>query len=154
MKPLSQEEADHLNLLRFVSIVFGVDFGTLWWVDDRIWQREISEFRPPRVGLSHHPGVSIARKTRQPAPETYPMLFGTSGSHGPVCAKGITPNDDRTTSFGTLAPAELGAADFAASSNRPERPSIKSNIYKLLLEPDEQEALEEFLHRSTAPPTL
>jgi hypothetical protein len=155
MNSPSMEQAARSRLARLVAIAIAPDFGSLWWVDDHLWLAKAPGFRKPGAGLGHHPGLSIAPKLCAPdrasIPDTYPMLFGTSGIHGPFLVENLSPNSNRIASFGTLAPAILDMGDFAPPPRTRDKPVARRNRHKPSLNTEEERSLDEFLDRWTSP---
>jgi len=113
-------------------------FGSIWWVDDAVWARELPEFRwRKKPGDSRHPGVSIKRVS-QVGPQLSPvtMLFGTSQYQGPLVFLGLSAkNPTAPTYFGRIAsPATISHDD------RQQR-LVNPNHAKKELEPTEKKDL-------------
>ncbi len=140
----SQQDADRLRLSRFVAAVCGVDFGSLWWVPDDLWQREIPAFWPRQDGA--HPGLCMRIGSPASVCDPWPLLLGTS-SDGPLRVVGMSSQDPKRIGyFGkVLRPGLFGAPDFVVRKGAEPDDSIRRNRFKPSLSEDEQMELQTFL---------
>jgi len=105
---------------RFVALDFLFDCskGTLWWVNNRLWNEVVVGFVWKRNAKSH-PGLSIARRKAKGLYDTIPMLIGTSRK--PFGTKALevhhideegSSHYDAPTYFAPLRPCRLRFNDF------------------------------------------
>jgi len=144
MTAISQQEAQRLRLSRLVATVFAVDFGSLWWVPDGLWLREIPTFRPRQDGA--HPGLCMRIGSPASICDPWPLLLGRS-SDGPLKVVGMSSRDPKRIGyFGrVLRPGWFGARDFAGRKGAEPADSIRRNRFKPSLSEDEQMELQKFL---------
>lgn len=135
---------------RFRSLDFLLDYskGTLWWVHNDIWAKEIPDFQmPKRKSNKKHPGLSLARKKVSGLYSKIPMLIGSSRS---CCraAKCLTvwhmspegsPHYDKPGYFSVLRPCGLRFNEFGRADR------ITMNVVKPRLDRDEAKRLDEML---------
>lgn len=140
----SQQNAARLRLSRFVAAVFAVDFGSLWWVPDFLWLREILSFKPREGGS--HPGLCIGIGSPNSICDPWPLLLGVS-AQGPLKFVGISSlNPKQPGYFGkVLRPGFFGAPDFVIRKGDEPGDSIRRNRFKPTLSEDEQTELRKFL---------
>ena len=132
---------------RFNALDFLLDYskGTLWWVNNRIWNEKISDF-VWKKNSKHHPGLSISRKQVEGLYSMVPMLIGTSrrpSGSMVLAVRHMSPMDskhfDRPGYFSVLRPYPLRFNDFGCADG------IEQNGTKPRLEPDEMRQLDEIL---------
>ena len=117
-----------------------VSFGSLWWVDEQVWKERVGGYDKQSTKRGH-PGVSLRRVPVRDSMEIVPLLHGTSGSAGPVVARGLSPDEDKgpnfPTSFGRLViPAPLALDEMSGRSR------VKPNNWKPRLNQAEMNALD------------
>jgi hypothetical protein len=144
MNSLSQQEATRLRLYHLVATVFGVDFGSLWWTPDSLWQREIPRFKPRDSGA--HPGLCARIASPTSICDPWPLLLGVSAP-GPLKVVGMNSlNPTKPGYFGkVLRPGFFGAPDFVVPKGGDSDDSIRRNRFKPSLSEDEQTELRKFL---------
>ena len=144
MGKISQKEATRLNLSRLVAAVFAVDFGSLWWVPDFLWRREILAFKPREGGA--HPGLCIRIGAPTSVFDPCPLLLGVS-SQGPLMVVGMSSSNPKQPGyFGkVLRPGFFGATDFVVRKGDEPGDSIRRNRFKPSLSESEQMDLRRFL---------
>jgi hypothetical protein len=144
MAIISKQDADRLRLSRFVAVVFAVDFGSLWWVPDDLWQRETPAFWPRQDGS--HPGLCMRIGSPTSICDPWPLLLGVS-AQGPLRIVGISSLDPKRPSyFGkVLRPGLFGAPDFVVRKGAEPDDSIRRNRFKPSLSEEEQMELQKFL---------
>ena len=105
---------------RFVALDFLFDCskGTLWWVNNRLWNEAVVGFVWKRNAKSH-PGLSIARRKAKGLYDTIPMLIGTSRKPFGTKVLEVCHIDeewakhyDEPTYFAPLRPCRLRFNDF------------------------------------------
>ena len=109
--PPSYDESRRKRLWKILQAHFDASFGTVWWISNEIAKERLSEYRESKGwDRVDHPYVSTFDI---PTMEFVPMLFGTSGSEGPVVARGLTKKrgQDYATSFGQIIQPALLSAD-------------------------------------------
>lgn len=120
----TQEESDLLNTYRALRALCDMTRGSLWWVRERIWEKNLgSRYKRPKKERQGHFGLNIRMAPPESPYEQMPMLHGTSGRKGPVVAKGLSTDTppDYCTSFGHLGPAEMKIGDFRSQGIQPNR---------------------------------
>jgi hypothetical protein len=144
MSKISQNESNRLNLSRLVAAVFAVDFGSLWWTPDFLWQREILTFKPRDGGT--HPGLCVRVGSPYSVCDPWPLLHGVS-SPGPLKVVGLSSLEPtKPAYFGkVLRPGFFGAPDFVVRKGGDHDDSIRRNRFKPSLSEDEQTELRKFL---------
>ena len=132
---------------RFNALDFLLDYskGTLWWVNNRIWNEKISGFVWKKKS-NNHPGLSITRKKVEGLYSTVPMLIGTSrcsAGSSVLSVRHMNPEGsarhDKPGYFSTLRPYPLRLDDFGHADG------ILQNCTKSRLERDEMQRLGELL---------
>ncbi|MCP5538388.1 MAG: hypothetical protein H7A51_19410 [Akkermansiaceae bacterium] len=146
MSKLSQKESNSIRLHRLVATVFGVDYGSLWWVPDQFWLREIPTFKSRPGGK--HPGLCIGTTNSASVFDPWPLLLGVSKS-GPLPVTGMNANDpDKVGYFGrVLRPAMFEAKDFTTYAGDDRNQSISRNRFKPTLSDNEESELRSFLRK-------
>lgn len=144
MSRISQQESDSLRLHRLVATVIGVDYGSLWWVPDTLWQRELPSFKPRPDGK--HPGLCIGNANQASVFDPWPLLLGAS-KLGPLAVTGMSAKDpEKVGYFGkVLRPGMYEAGDFIACPGDDHNQSIRRNLTKLSINESEESELSEFL---------
>lgn len=136
-----------LSELRFQALGFLLDYskGTLWWVNNDIWEQVIPDF-VRKKGNKKHPGLSLAREKVEGLYSTIPMLIGTSrrktGRMVLVVrnmSPEVSPDHDKLSYFTVLRPCPLRFDDFGRVNR------IEQNGAKLRLDRDEMQRLDEIL---------
>lgn len=132
---------------RFAALDFLFDYskGTLWWVDNRLWNKAIAGFVWKR-GSKSHPGLSICRRKAEGIYDTIPMLMGTSKKSFSTKALGVYHIDDegsshydKPTYFSPLRPCRLRFNDFGKADG------VRRNEPKPRLNNDEMRRLDNIL---------
>lgn len=145
------EPACEARWVRFTNLVLQPFLGTVWWVVDRLWKEHLPTFRPrpPVVGRTpRHPGVGMRTVPIIRLLDPVPLLFGTSGTGGPVVVRGLTAGAgiDHPTSFGAIVrPGLFRAVDFIRFKGLEGDPPIVPNAAKPRLDATEIRSLEAFL---------
>ena len=132
---------------RFSALDFLLDYskGTLWWVNNRLWNEAIAGFVWKRNTKSH-PGLSIARKRANGLYDTIPMLIGTSRRS--FCSRSLvvchideegSSHYDKPTYFAPLRPCRLRFNDFGRSEG------VTQNAPKPRLDDEEMSRLNNIL---------
>ena len=133
--------------------------GTVWKVREAFWKETLGKEYDQNSEKKWHPGLSIRKKQPLGLFEMIPMLHGTTGSSGPVVARGLTPQkkSSHPTSFGHLAPASVQArsafqGDKIMPAESPagywhEHNPIAKNHWKPKLDEVEHTQLVAFLER-------
>lgn len=113
------------RLLQAIFFLKDPDFGSLWWVSNKIWQQN------PRFVLKadqqggQHPGVSVL-KNRSAFSPLIPMLMGTSRKGYKTIPFKLNDNDTKFCYFGSLRPVDCALACF--SSNMITRNHLKPHL--------------------------
>ena len=132
---------------RFAALDFLFDYskGTLWWVDNRLWNEAIAGFVWKR-GSKSHPGLSICRRKAEGIYDTIPMLIGTSKKSFNTRALAVCHIDeessshyDKPTYFSPLRPCRLRFNDFGKADG------VSRNEPKPRLDNDEMQRLNNIL---------
>ena len=80
-----------------------VDFGSLWWVDEALWEKHLKHY-PGAEDRDGHPGASLMFGRLYSTFDRVPLLFGRSarpGEKGPVLARLDPCHPAHLTVFGT-----------------------------------------------------
>lgn len=130
---------------RFKALDFLLDYskGTLWWVNDLLWEKSVPNFVRRRKG---HPGLSICRTKATGLFTMIPMLLGTTKSYGKsFCVNGVSDPEsgrgDKPTHFSLLRPYPLVFDEFGRVEG------ISRNDYKPRLTAEEGRRLDAYLKR-------
>ena len=132
---------------RFSALDFLFDYskGTLWWVDNHLWNEAIAGF-VWKQGAKSHPGLSISHRKVEGIYDTIPMLIGTSRKSFNTRALAVYHIDkegsshyDRPTYFSPLRPCRLRFNDFGKADG------VSKNEPKPRLNNDEMRRLDSIL---------
>lgn len=135
------------DVRRFAALDFLFDYskGTLWWVNNHLWNEAIAGFVWKREAKSH-PGLSICRRKAEGIYDTIPMLIGTSKRSFNTRALAVYHIDeessshyDKPTYFAPLRPCRLRFNDFGRADG------ISKNIPKPRLDNEEMGRLNNIL---------
>ncbi|MBR7138380.1 MAG: hypothetical protein IKD44_02425 [Lentisphaeria bacterium] len=124
--------------LNAFAILMDSSFGTLWWVKNTLWQQDNSFVLKEGEEKNSHPGVSLRKKNSSAA--VIPMLLGCSKKslfNRTVVFK-MNDASDRTTTFGTMKPLDVGFLNFLDGS-------VWSNSHKRKLSAADMQELEDFI---------
>ncbi len=158
MDPLSSDGNVWLTL---IHATVDVSRGTLWRVREDVW-KETSRSYDQHSTRQFHPGLSLLDKPPSSGYDQIPMAHGTSGTQGPVVARGLTAEKgpDHPTSFGHLiTPVPLRDFLRPAADRDPdlltghwdEHSRIVPNFDKLRLDAEEDESLRRFRNSGGKP---
>lgn len=127
-------EMSQQRILKLFIKVKDCSFGTLWWVANKIWQRNRTLRFTKDDG--YHPGVSVAANWPDEHPEVVPMLFGTSKKNARAFVASVPPR--RESYFICLKPVKLRVDDFLTRAVHEAAPKRRLN-------PGETERLRAFV---------
>lgn len=137
---------------RFNALDFLLDYskGTLWWVNNRLWNKVIPHFVWKKK-CTHHPGLSIAREKADGVYSAVPMLIGTSrklSGNDVLVVTNINKEENscinRLGYFSTLRSHCINIDEFGRSN------IVIQNKAKTRLTQDEMMKLNELLKRREA----
>lgn len=138
----SYEEAKRERMTKAVRTVMDYSLGTLWWVDERLWQEQLASRYDQNSTRVAHPGLSMLIYPVQDLYSRIPMLHGSSHGHG-VKVKGLTADEpNRSSFFGPL----LAPIPVPESVPFGRQPRMRPNAYKHRISPDEEQDLRAFLN--------
>ena len=132
---------------RFKALDFLLDYskGTLWWVDDRLWNEAIARFVWKRNGKSH-PGLSISGRKANGLYDVIPMLIGTTKAYYGMRNLEVwhvenenAKHYDKPTHFAPLRPCRLRFNEFGRADG------ITMNAAKPRIDRDEARQLDAIL---------
>ena len=137
----SQEEVELIRWHRMICVCYNLVKGSIWWVKEEVWKRTNIRYDQHSTRKGHF-GLSIRKAPPVTPYEMMPMLHGTSGTQGPVVARGLSANRplDYPTSFGHLAPANLELDEY-------RHKNITPNEFKPKLNDREMENLDKWMKR-------
>lgn len=128
---------------RFRALDFLLDYskGTLWWVNDHLWEDTIPGFVRKRDG---HPALSLSRKRVTGLYDPVVMAIGTTKSvKGGFAVKNVSEpvkiGMDRITNFHVLRPWRIRFNDFGSAEG------VTANAYKPRLSRAELDRLDKLL---------
>ena len=124
--------------LNAFAVLMDPSFGTLWWVKNTLWQQDNSFVLKSGEENNSHPGVSIKKKDSSHV--VVPMLLGCSQKslfNRTVIFK-MDDASERTTTFGTMKPLDVGFFNFLDGS-------VYSNGKKRKLSTADIRELEDFI---------
>ena len=140
------------RLLNAINCFELISKGSLWIVDEKIWDSAIDGFIPKRKG---HPGLVFALKRYKSLEDTVPMMIGSSRKVGySLCVKNVfdDKSEKKETFFTAIRPKPISVDDAPSSglvANRfaGKHTGISRNPYKSLLDADEMAELDKYLLR-------
>lgn len=139
----SNDEVKRNRLGEVVRKIMDYSLGTLWWVDEGLWQEQLASRYDQNSTRVAHPGLSMLVHPVQDLYSQVPMLHGSSRGYG-VKVKGLTAEEpERIAFFGPL----LAPVTVAESVPDGRQPRMRPNSFKSRISPDEEIQLEEFLKR-------
>jgi hypothetical protein len=153
--PPSYEESRARRMAVLLTTCLDVSQGAVWWVNEGILKERLPRYDQDST-RDGHPCVSLLKGQAQSLFEIVPMLFGTSGSNGPVVARGLTKGDPNyATSFGQIIqPARLTVWEYVTRKRRSEDElesstedtswRVRPNAWKPRFNDTEMAALEEW----------
>ena len=124
--------------LNAFAVLVDTSFGTLWWAKNTLWQQNSSFVLKDGEEKNSHPGVSLRKMNSSAA--VIPMLLGCSKKslfNRTVVFK-MDDALDRTTTFGTMKPLDMGFLNFLDGS-------VYSNSKKRKLSAADIQELEDFI---------
>ena len=135
----SCDEVKRERMTKAVRTVMDYSLGTLWWVDECLWQEQLASRYDQNSTRVAHPGLSMLIYPVQDLYSRVPMLHGSG-----VKVKGLTADEpDRSSFFGPLL-APVPAIE-SVPFGRP--PRIRPNSFKHRISSDEEQGLREFSKR-------
>ena len=141
-RPPSMRETAERRWSEVARKILDLSFGTLWWVEEPVWQALLPHYDPDskRAG---HPGLSCRQKPIEDLYSSVPMLHGHSHPRGfPVI--GLTEDEPkRTTYFGPL----LGPLPVHEWLPWPSGVRVRANRHKSRLTEEEKTMLADFLEK-------
>lgn len=139
---------DHESrLLAAINEMRLAERGTLWLVNDSVWEKAISDFVRKRIG---HSGLSISTKTYKSLVDTVPMMIGSSKySRESFVVEDVMPNTkEKLTFFRAIRPRPLSPDEnqpFAIDDFRGYNEEIMRNNDKPRLNDEELDNLNHYL---------
>lgn len=155
--PPTLEEVQKKRISELLKTCVDMSFGSVWCIQETVWIKTFlkeGQRYDENSKRKWHPGVSLRTTPLTSVYEYIPMLHGSSGDHGPVIVRGLTPNVDAdyATSFGRIVrPAKVAVTD--ATSSAPtvckehlvgrmiDRSMVSANLHKPRLNEAELEDL-------------
>ena len=138
----SYEEVSKSRWTAAVRTIMDYSLGTLWWVDESLWQ-ELLPVYDRNSTRKEHPGLSILTHPVQDLYSQIPILHGTSKGQG-VLVQGITAREPtRLTSFGSL----LAPVFVVESVPYGGAARVRGNHEKSRITAKEEQDLRRFLKR-------
>ncbi|MCC5848945.1 MAG: hypothetical protein JJU29_12735 [Verrucomicrobia bacterium] len=132
---------------RLLLTLLPLDFGTCWWVKEKIWKEKIRNYdqNSDREG---HPGLCI-RQSRglKTLKSLVPMLHGSSTHKVGYPVWGISPKKDKATWFGHVHTTCISLGRFREKDNQGDM-MIQLNRLKPRLDDPEAEGLRQFLQQT------
>lgn len=125
-----------------------VDFGSLWWVDEELWEKHLKHY-PGAENRDGHPGASLMIGRLYSTFDRVPLLFGRSareGERGPVLVC-LDPRDaTHLTVFGTKThPGRIRVDEF---DDRAATARVQPWQHKQELDPAEKRILRAWYDRN------
>jgi len=116
--PLTTEQVQKERVSKVLSTCLDMSLGTVWRVRESLWKECFrQQGEPYDSDREWHPGVSLRAAPLTCVNEFIPMLYGSSGAHGPVVARGLSreKGPHHPTSFGGIVrPARVCFKDATA----------------------------------------
>jgi len=130
------------RLLQAINFLMDYSMGTIWRVDESIWQSKIRKYRSTR---KWHPGLSLSQASATYIHDTIPMLQGTSVKHNSeaLTVHGLT--EERGSLYPTYFGRILRPVRIEIIKSIGKNPLIEPNSYKRAVNAEEMEQLKKML---------
>lgn len=124
-----QREAKEDRLFQILTTVLSLRFGTLWWVQEKLWQSCLPSYDQDSTRVAH-PGLYVRKKQSfSSLYEPIPLMHG--GSKRPrrtksFPVKGLTPEEPAKKTF--FSPRMILAVPLKAFASRSAAPPHEMNL--------------------------